>query len=242
MFGRSDKARNSTSRRTTQRSLQLDSLEPRALLSIATPSHGSPDTFQEVATPTPTLSSAEVAPADSSKSTQNLDDLMTITTLAAPGGRASAATTRAPSLGGLSGNTSGQYFISNKNPWISDQPAEFRLRGTGDVRQMGRVSVRGHLTVGGFIAPGTPQSGSITLSNRRGSVTLKVEGQLINALDGSTTISAIVSQGTGRYANLRGLGDARLEFGAVPQVMPPAGQTMPSGSFFLSLNLAPPRR
>lgn len=240
MFGRSDQSRGTSTRRTPQRSLQLDALEPRALLSIATPT-GS-DTFQEVASPAPTLdSSVEVAPADpadSGKSVRNLDDLMTITTLAAP----RAAGRAAPSLGGLNGQTSGHYFVTNKNPWISDQPAEFRLRGSGDVQHMGRVSVRGKLTVGGFIAPGTPQSGTITLSNARGSVTLTIEGQLVNALDGSTTVNAIVSKGTGRYANLRGLGDARLEFGSVAQVMPPAGQAMPAGSFVLALNLAPPRR
>lgn len=109
------------------------------------------------------------------------------------------------------------------------------LAGEGRVRDLGRVTVRGELTGTGFILRGQPR-GTIVLENARGSVTLALDGptQPGGRPAGSGRYAARIVSGTGDFANVRGLGAARVT------VTPKANAA--NGSFRMGLALQPPRR
>jgi hypothetical protein len=110
----------------------------------------------------------------------------------------------------------GTYLQPVLNPFIADMPAEYRVALAGPLGSLGRVGVAGSIFVGGFKAPGSPDSGTLTVSNARGSFTLLLTGTVQLDTQGRATavMDARITAGTGAYTNLRLAGTATLRIGA----------------------------
>lgn len=131
----------------------------------------------------------------------------------------------------LSGTIAGRYRIEPGDPRIPDEPPIYRFSGRGIVRPLGRVDATGGVFVGGFRPDAAPDNGTLTLGNARGSVTLQLEGPIRGTSPGDPiAIRASVRDGTGQFANLRGIGQGVLRLGPGP------------GRFTLGLRLLAPRR
>ncbi|WP_165234492.1 hypothetical protein [Aquisphaera insulae] len=112
------------------------------------------------------------------------------------------------------------------------------LTGSGRMKTLGKVSMTGSLRMGGFLIQGTPDpTGTITLTNRRGSVTIALSGDGLtgNSTGSGLRLTATVREGTGAYRNLRWSGAARLELG--PNML--AGFAPLRGSLGLTLQTVP---
>jgi hypothetical protein len=141
----------------------------------------------------------------------------------------------------LSGTIRGRYHIEAGDPRIPDEPPVYRFSGRGSARPLGRVDAGGALFVGGFKAAGAPDNGTVTLRTARGSVTLQLEGPIQGTSPGEPIpIRAYVREGTGRFANLRGLGEGTLRLG--PEVACQAVGCADPGTVTLRLTLFTPRK
>lgn len=114
------------------------------------------------------------------------------------------------------GSLSGRYLATGQDNRPADQPLQVGVNAVGRVQGLGHVTVTGSLQFGGFLLPGRPDvSGTVTLSNARGSVTVALTGT-----GGSGPIpnrrfrlDALVIGGTGAYADLTEVGTATALFG-----------------------------
>jgi hypothetical protein len=141
----------------------------------------------------------------------------------------------------LTGTIRGRYQVEPGDPRIADEPAVYRFSGRGSASPLGRVEASGAVFVGGFKPVGTPDNGTVTLRNARGSVTLQLEGPIQGTPPGEPIpIRAYVREGTGRFANLRGLGEGTLRLG--PEVACQAIGCPAPGTVALRLALFAPRR
>jgi len=131
----------------------------------------------------------------------------------------------------LAGTIRGRYLIEPGDPRIPDEPPVYRFSGRGTVRPLGRVDATGGVFVGGFRPVPAPDNGTLTLGNARGSVTLQLFGPIQGSRPGDPILlQASIREGTGRFANLRGIGQGVLQLGPAP------------GPFSLRLTLSAPRR
>ena len=126
----------------------------------------------------------------------------------------------------------------------ADAPLQVGLDGAGTVQSLGRVTMTGSLAFGGFLPPGRPDiSGTVTLQNARGSITVQLTGSGGNSQipDSRFRLDASISRGTGIYANLRGIGTANAQFGrnTIRCITTPCPI---GGTLTLQLNLKPPIR
>jgi hypothetical protein len=154
--------------------------------------------------------------------------------LAAAEGRAAQATPR----GGVAvaGTIRGQYVLVEDNR-PADGPAVYQFTGSGQFGRLGRLDAAATLNVGGFVVPGTPDEGTLTLTGEQGTITVRLSGR--NGGDPSglpTRFQAIIQGGTGQFANVRGIGTATLH------PAPDADAPESGGTFTLRLALRPPRR
>jgi hypothetical protein len=120
----------------------------------------------------------------------------------------------------VTGTIRGQYALVEDNR-PADGPAVYQFTGSGQFGRLGRLDAAATLNVGGFVVPGTPDEGTLTLSNSQGSLTVRLSGR--NGGDSSglpTRFQAIIQGGTGQFANVRGIGTATLR--AVPDAEAPA--------------------
>jgi hypothetical protein len=119
---------------------------------------------------------------------------------------AAAGRRSSPLLGGVSGTTSAAVTIP-------DAGRTTTLTGSGKVGPLGSVSAEGQFHAVGFIAQGTAE-GTLTLSNSRGSVTVRLVGPPRNGFSAlPTSYRYTISQGTGHDKVLRGSGVADLTLG-----------------------------
>jgi hypothetical protein len=151
---------------------------------------------------------------------------------------ASAAEIARPSFAGeFPGRLAGHYSAPHDNRPV-DEPVKVGLNGFGRVWGVGRVRMTGSVSFGGFVPMDYEDiNGTITLSNPRGSVTLRVHGFGGNATipGGQFNVSLNIEGGAGAYRRLHAIGKAVISFG---------GTTAPDGSMSgptrIQLRLTPP--
>jgi len=154
-----------------------------------------------------------------------------------------AATTARPSTV-TTGTLAGKYIATGEDLRAADAPYKVDLNGTGNIRGLGKVTMTGALNFGGMQVPNHPDiSGTVTLSNDKGSLTIQLTGsggfrRIPNSRFG---LSASIVSGTGAYQNVRGIGNANAHFG--PNTIQSVTTPSPiGGSLTLKLNLRAPIR
>jgi hypothetical protein len=137
----------------------------------------------------------------------------------------------------------GHYFATEDGR-LADAPLDAKLDGTGKVRGLGLTSLSGSLQFGGFGIAGQPDiNGTITLTNAKGSVTLRLTGRGGNGEipDATFTLKASVVNGTGCFSNVRRIGTATAHFG--PNNVASFAAPCPiGGALTVKLRLSPPMR
>ncbi len=115
----------------------------------------------------------------------------------------------------MTGTSRGEFAQAAPAPGSSEA---YRLSGTAHVAGMGEVRVKGSVHTVGNTRSGTA-IGTITLSNARGSVTLRLEGP---KQVGFSTLPKYfrytIVTGTGAYARLKDSGLLRLDLTPGPRV------------------------
>ena len=109
----------------------------------------------------------------------------------------------------------GSYFAPEDNR-AADVPLHVSLQGIGRVRGIGRAKLSGSLDLGGFRVPGQADiSGALTLTNARGTVTLRLTGSggFAQVPDGRFVTSVSSVAGTGAYAGFHRKGAVTFLFG-----------------------------
>lgn len=109
----------------------------------------------------------------------------------------------------------GRYAAGEDNR-AADAPLHVRLNGNGRVDGIGRARLSGALDLGGFRVTGSQDvSGTLVLSNARGSVRLQLAGSGgFNPVPNGrfvTTVSSV--KGTGAYAGFQRTGTVLFQFG-----------------------------
>lgn len=138
----------------------------------------------------------------------------------------------------LSETLEGRYQTGQDNR-AADAPLRVKLNGVGTADRSNRVS--GVLNLGGFRRADAPDvSGTVTLTNPRGSIKLRVTGTGGNGpVAGSEiALNAGVLKGTGAFKNIQAVGPATLSFATDPVRQ---GQAS-SGHARLALDLNSPVR
>lgn len=114
-----------------------------------------------------------------------------------------------PASFGLSGTATGTYIRANGIP---DTGATYQFTGSGKVSPLGADTVTGSLHTPGFILNGV-DTGTLTLSNTKGSVTVSVSGPAVSPLATPVpllNLTYTITGGTGSYKNLKGTGPVRM--------------------------------
>jgi hypothetical protein len=114
---------------------------------------------------------------------------------------------------------------------IPDVGAQYNLAGSGKLAHFGPATVTGTLREVGFIAQGH-STGTLTLSNAKGSITLSLTGPTQGGFSRlPTTYGFVMSRGTGAYAHDVDTGQLTLHLGG------PGGASTPglSGRFSITL-------
>ncbi len=97
----------------------------------------------------------------------------------------------------LAGSTSGTYRVSVPVP---DAGTVYQFQGTGTVTPLGLMTISGHVTLPGLILQGHA-SGTLTLTNSNGSVTLALTGPTEDGFGSfPTTLAYTIAQASGLYA------------------------------------------
>jgi len=123
-------------------------------------------------------------------------------------------------------------------PPIPDVGTSVVLKGSGRIRPLGNVSAGGSLHEAGFILIGRDE-GALTLSNTRGSVSIRFSRPFSAQGGGhSGPYHFVIVGGTGAYKGATGSGKAELEFGGpiVSGSGIATGLPMTGGSFVMGLN------
>jgi hypothetical protein len=110
---------------------------------------------------------------------------------------------------------SGQGTFSQAGPPIPDLGVTDALKGTAHLGRLGRFKVSGSLAGTGFIFLGQA-TGTLTLVNARGSVTVALAGPPQGGFQSpqSGTYTFAIRSGTGAYARASGTGKVDLELGS----------------------------
>lgn len=109
----------------------------------------------------------------------------------------------------------GRYFAAEDNR-AADAPLHVQLGGNGRVSGIGQARLSGSLDLGGFRVAGAQDvSGTLTLTNGKGQVRLRLTGSGgFNQVPGGqfvTTVSVI--RGTGAYRGFQRNGSVTFDFG-----------------------------
>ncbi|APW61522.1 hypothetical protein [Paludisphaera borealis] len=142
-------------------------------------------------------------------------------------------------------NTLQGRYSAGQDMRAADAPLDVKLTGTGQVKDLGRTQLSGSLQLGGFRMPGNDVTGTVKLSNARGTVTLQLNGLGGNGqVPGATlNLSASVVSGTGAYKNFRRIGTATVIFGPdTVQAKSTGANSAIGGTLTIKLNLNPPVR
>jgi hypothetical protein len=109
----------------------------------------------------------------------------------------------------------GTYFAPEDNR-AADVPLHVSLDGMGRVRGIGRAKLSGSLDLGGFRLAGQADiTGTLTLTNGRGTVTLRLTGSggFAEVPNGRFVTSVSSIEGTGAYARFHRKGTVTFLFG-----------------------------
>jgi hypothetical protein len=124
----------------------------------------------------------------------------------------------------LNGSVSGPWTVT---PGIPDIGSSQTLTGSGTVKPLGQVSASGTLHLTGFIAVGHA-TGTLTLTNARGSVTLQLTGKPQRGFSGPPMqLTFKIVKATGHYAGSTGSGTAMLTE-VVADAVPPVSTSTPT--------------
>ena len=124
----------------------------------------------------------------------------------------------------LSGQVSGTWTTQ---PGLPDTGTEQTLTGAGTVQPLGPVQATGTLHTPGFILRGET-TGTLTLSNANGSVTLRLVGPPQPGFSGPPpTFTYTVVGGTGAYAGASGTGTVAFSEQPAQQPVCPPGTPCP---------------
>jgi hypothetical protein len=151
---------------------------------------------------------------------ESLEGRVVLSTVAAPhpgGGITGASLVRGASYLFINGTAHG---TAHATPGMPDTGAVVALHGTGMLTPLGNVRVSGNLVGTGFIQQGNA-TGSIVLTNARGSVTLHLDGPSQPGFTppGSGTYQFSIQRGTGAYAHTIGTGTVDLTLSATSFTM-----------------------
>ncbi|MGE3819296.1 MAG: hypothetical protein AB7I30_07660 [Isosphaeraceae bacterium] len=152
--------------------------------------------------------------------------------------------THSKHVAGLSASLTGSYISTAEDNRPADGVLPIALNASGNVRGLGRMTLTGTLDFGGFRPAYAPDvTGTVTLTNARGSLTLQLSGTGGHGPipERNFNLNASIVSGTGAYANVRGIGTVGLRFGSntifcITTPCPIAGNLK------VSLNLRPPSR
>lgn len=134
----------------------------------------------------------------------------------------------------------GRYFAAEDNR-AADAPLHVQLNGNGRVNGIGKARLTGALDLGGFRIAGAPDvSGTLTLSNARGTVKLRLTGSGgFGEVPGHQIVTtASVVKGTGAYRGFQREGTATFDFGA-NQVQSIKAPSPIGGTLTVTLRLKP---
>jgi hypothetical protein len=112
-------------------------------------------------------------------------------------------------------NGSGQGTFSHPGHPLPDVGVTDAFKGTAQLGRLGAVKVSGSLTGTGFITQGQA-TGTLTLVNARGSVTVALTGPPEGGFHApeSGTYTFAIRSGTGAFARASGTGKVDLELGS----------------------------
>jgi hypothetical protein len=134
----------------------------------------------------------------------------------------------------LGGQVNGAWL---KQPTLPDVGGDQTLTGTGTVGPLGTVTLSGELHTPGFIAQGTT-TGTVTLSNADGSVTLRLVGPPQPGFSPPpATFHYTITGGTDKFAGASGQGTVTFqEQETPPLVCPPNAMCLPlaGGTFTMT--------
>lgn len=141
-------------------------------------------------------------------------------------------------------NTVKGRYLATEDMRAADAPLDVKLGGIGRVKGMGRARLGGSIQFGGFRMADHPDVlGTVTLTNARGSVTVKLLGYggYSEIPNGRFVTTASVVKGTGAFTNFRRIGTATVTFGpnTVQSIQAPSPV---GGKMTLTLDLKPPVR
>lgn len=144
----------------------------------------------------------------------------------------------------ITGTLKGNYMSTGGDMRAADAPLPVRLNASGKLTRLGRATLSGTLEFGGFLLAGRPDiSGSVTLANARGSVTLRLTGSGGNGqIPGSRfVLDASIVSGTRAFTHVRGIGTVTACFGkdTIRCITTPCPI---GGDLTLTVNLRPPVR
>ena len=132
----------------------------------------------------------------------------------------------------LNGTVSGSWTL---NPGIPDVGSSQTLTGSGTVKPLGLVSANGTLHLTGFVAVGRA-TGTLTLANTLGSVTLQLTGTSQHGFSGPPRqLTFKIIAASGQYAGDFDFGTATLTevvADAVPPVSTPTNLSIIVGPIF----------
>lgn len=109
----------------------------------------------------------------------------------------------------------GNYFASEDNR-PADAPLHVRLEGMGRIKGIGRGMLSGSLDLGGFRVSGQADvTGILTVTNARGTVTLRLTGfgGFAEVPNGRFVTSISSVKGTGAYTGFQRHGTVTIQFG-----------------------------
>lgn len=136
-------------------------------------------------------------------------------------------------------NTVKGRFVAGEDMRAADAPLTVKLGGTGKVTGLGRAKMAGSIQFGGYRMANHPDVlGTVTLTNARGSVTVKLlgHGGYSEIASGQFVTTATVSKGTKAFRSYQRVGTATVEFG--PNTNP--SSTATGGKMTLTLNVTRP--
>lgn len=138
---------------------------------------------------------------------------------------------------------SGNYFAAEDGR-AADAPLDVKVDGTGKLGGFGPASMSGSIQFGGFLPAGVADiKGTVTLTNAKGSITIRLTGHGGNGqVPGkSFALTASVVKGTGAFKNFRRIGAATAKFGP-STIQSIAAPTPIGGTLTLKFALRPPIR
>ncbi len=134
----------------------------------------------------------------------------------------------------------GRYFAAEDNR-AADAPLHVQLNGNGLVNGLGRARLKGSLDLGGFRVTGSQDvSGTLILSNGRGTVKLQVTGSggFDEVPNGHFITDVSVVKATGAYRGFQRSGTITFDFGA-NQVRSLKAPSPIGGTMTVTLSLKP---